>query len=238
MTNSKRKVLVISLVISIIAILSMGTLAWFQDQDSVTNDFMFADSNEDPDDIFSIDIYEEYDEDGDGTDERYDDGIEYTGEDVIPGATLQKEAFVENTGKYDQYVRVAATISDIDVWFDVFGIDPTQLGNTGVDLADYFVVANDFNDKWYRYGSSYNAQDNSYTFVYYYNGILAPDETVPFIEAFKIPGELTLDHVAAMDGSFSIDLKAQAIQADHILDTLSANEYENAIAAFAYYTED
>ena len=40
MTSMKKKVLAVSLVISIIAILSMGTLAWFQDDDLVTNDYV------------------------------------------------------------------------------------------------------------------------------------------------------------------------------------------------------
>ena len=239
MTNAKKKVLVISLVISILAILSMGTLAWFQDQDSVKNDFMFADSTEEPDEIFDVDIYEIYDEDGDGDDDKIDDGIEYTGDDVIPGATLRKEAYVQNTGKYDQYVRVAATITDVSVWLDVLGIDETQIGTNAADLADFFVVADDFDAKWYRndVDTVYDAQANTLTFVYYYNGVLAPEEVVPFIEAVKIPGALTLDHVADMDGSFSIDLKAQAIQTQYVLDTYGAVEYENAIASFAAFAE-
>ena len=49
----------------------------------------------------------------------------------------------------------------------------------------------------------------------------------------KIPSELNQAHVEAMDGSFDLTLKAEAIQTENILDTKSANEYQNAIDSFA-----
>ncbi len=235
MTNLKKKVLAVSLVISIIAILSMGTLAWFQDQDTVTNNFMIADSNDDADDIFSVDIYEEYDSDDDGTDERYDVGVTYGDGDVTPGAELQKEVYVENTGKYSQYVRIVATISDISVWLDVLGLDATQIGTNAADLADFFVVASDFDSKWYRNDAdtNYDATNDTLTLVYYYNGVLAADGVVPFIEAVKIPDALEIDHIIDMDGSFDIAFVAEAIQSDSVLPVYGAVEYQNAIDSFA-----
>ena len=59
MKMTKKKVFVIALAICLVAIISMGTLAWFNAQDAVTNDFMIADSDDDtPNEIFSVDVWE------------------------------------------------------------------------------------------------------------------------------------------------------------------------------------
>ena len=44
--------------------------------------------------------------------EKDTDGYEY--KEILPGAKLTKEAQVENTGYYDQYIRAIVTISDAD----------------------------------------------------------------------------------------------------------------------------
>ena len=75
---SKKKLLSLAVVVIMIAILSFSTLAWFNDSDSVSNKFYVADSEDtSPDDIFSVDVYEEVDTDGDGTaDTTEDAGLE------------------------------------------------------------------------------------------------------------------------------------------------------------------
>ena len=115
MKMTKKKVFVTALAVCLIAILSMGSLAWFSAQDSVTNNFYVADSEDNnPDDIFSVDVYEKYDSDGDGTPEEYQSGITYN--DIHPGDELAKDAIVKNPGHYVQYIRVIITISDKAVW--------------------------------------------------------------------------------------------------------------------------
>ena len=55
MKLNKKKVIALALVVCLIATLSMGSLAWFTDSDSVTNDFQIAGSeNQNPDDVFSM----------------------------------------------------------------------------------------------------------------------------------------------------------------------------------------
>ena len=104
----KKKLFVAALAICLVAILSMGTLAWFTAQDDVTNKFYIASSDDtDPDDIFSIDVKENTPA---GDDDQ--DGYEY--KDVLPNDVLKKEVIVENTGYYDQYVRVTVTVSVAD----------------------------------------------------------------------------------------------------------------------------
>lgn len=232
----KKKILVAALAVCLVAILSMGSLAWFSDSDSVKNDFLIADSDDKADDIFSIDIYEEKDENGDGVideNERTDVGFTYVEGEVLPNATLQKEAYVENTGKYDQYVRTIVTLSDVTVWKQVLGI---QSLNEVVDLNEFFVVDADFDDVWHRNDAdtAYDSETDTLTYVYYYNGVLkATDDAVNFIHAVKIPKSLNQAHVEAMEGSFDLTLKAEAIQTENILDTKSADEYQNAIDSFA-----
>lgn len=233
---NKRKIFVAAIALGLVAILSMGSLAWFTDSDSVANDFMIASSEDDAEKVFSVDVYEMEDTDDDGVgDKRTDTGITYNYEDqdVTPGATLSKEAYVENTGRYDQYVRVIVTLSDVTVWKDVLGI--TSITEV-IDLNEFFTVADDFDDTWYKNDAeiAYDAEADTLTYVYYYNGVLSDDAAaVPFISAVTIPETLTKEHVVAMDGAFDLDIVAEAVQAENVLDTYGAVEYKNAIDSFA-----
>ncbi len=235
MKLNKKKVFVAALAICLVAILSMGTLAWFTDTDFVDNTFMIADSNDTPDDVFSIDIYEMKDTDADGeADTRTDYGIVYgDNNEVVPGAELCKEAYVENTGKYDQYVRVLVTLSDVTEWKTVLGIESlTEF----VDLNQFFDVADDFDTTWYKNDLeiTYDAEADKLTYVYYYNGVLkADDAAVSFINGVSIPETMTREDVVAMGGSFELDFVAEAIQSTNMLDAYGAVEYQNAIASFA-----
>ena len=99
MKMTKKKVFVAALAVCLVAILSLGTLAWFNARDEVTNKFMVTDSEQDPDKIFSVDLYEtKVDENGDPVVpyEKTDDGNTY--DDIAPGDLLTKDPTVENTG--------------------------------------------------------------------------------------------------------------------------------------------
>ena len=234
MKMNKKKVFVTALAVCLVAILSMGSLAWFTDDDSVTNTFLVADSNTTADDVFSIDLYEMKDTNNDGVgDTKTDYGIVYgDNNEVVPGADLCKEAYVKNTGKYNQYVRVTATLSDVTEWKTVLGINSiTEI----VDLADFFDVDADFDNTWHRNDAeiSYNATEDTLTYVYYYNGVLeANSSAVSFINGISIPEDMTRDDIVAMDGSFKLSLIAEAVQSTNMLDTYGAVEYQNAIDSF------
>ena len=79
MKLNKKKVVVVSLAISLIAILSLGSLAWFNAKDEVTNKFMVTNSEDDADKIFSVDVWEYVDGD---TQNKDQDGNEYN--DIVP----------------------------------------------------------------------------------------------------------------------------------------------------------
>ncbi|MBQ3847643.1 MAG: hypothetical protein II748_02175 [Clostridia bacterium] len=233
---SKKKIFAIAVIAALAAILSLGSLAWFTDSEKVENDFLIADSDDEPDDVFSIDLYEMEDTDGDGVgDTKTDTGItyDYNDQEVIPGATLSKEAFVDNTGRYDQYVRVKVTLSKASIWLSVLNI---QSVDEYVDLNKFFVTPDGFDETWHRNDADteYDLTNDTLTYVYYFNGILSPDDDpVRFLKAVKIPGELTKEQAVEMDGSFDIDLVAEALQSENILETYGTVEYQNAIDSFA-----
>ena len=210
MKLNKKKVTALALAVCLIAILSFGSLAWFTDDDSVTNDFMIAGSeDDDPEDIFSVDVWEE------GDDEE-DDGLTF--EDILPGDTLTKVAHVKNTGSYDQYIRVKIVVSEADVWQDVYKanlVPVTEFVN--VDLTQL-------------YGMSSAVEGENFVYYLYYNDILkaddkdtAEDETgdiVIFNEAY-ISGHLTKELAFAMgEDGFQITVTADAVQTEHVGDNV------------------
>ncbi len=204
MKLTKKKVFVSALAICLIAIISMGTLAWFSAQDEVTNKFMIADSDDDtPDEIFSVDVWENT-PDGD----KDQDGYEYT--DILPGDTLKKEARVENTGHYDQYVRVTVTISDAQAWIAALGAD------FGVaDVFDGF-VASDWNHIWNNMNGATTIPEN-FVYVMYYKDIVEPGEVINVFNNVKIPTSLTREEAVAFGGNFDITVKAEAVQTENVV---------------------
>lgn len=224
MKLTKKKVLVAALAVSLVAILSFGTIAWFTDTDSVTNNFMTADSDDTESDIFNVDVYEKYDSDDDNIDEEYQLGINYN--NVTPNATYQKEAYVKNTGKYNQYVRVKVSVTDVKTWAKAFdeSVDAENLTVAdilalSVNLADIFGVGADFDSKWdlekdeIAYDAT--AENGTLTYVYYYKDVLAAGTEVQFLETVTVPSVLTQVHVVEMDGNFDIKIAAEAIQSDN-----------------------
>ena len=204
MKLTKKKVFVSALAICLIAIISMGTLAWFSAQDEVTNKFMIADSDDDtPDEIFSVDVWENT---PDG--EKDQDGYEYT--DILPGDTLKKEARVENTGHYDQYVRVTVTISDAQAWIAALGAD--------FNVADVFggFVAADWNHIWNNMNGATTIPEN-FVYVMYYKNIVKPGDVINVFNNVKIPTSLTREEAVAFGGNFDITVKAEAVQTENVV---------------------
>ncbi len=223
MKLNKKKVFTLALAVCLIAILSMGSLAWFTDDDSVKNDFLIAGSDDDTkDEIFSVDVYEKYDSDGNGTEEQYDKGINY--KDILPGDELVKKAYVANTGYYDQYIRVTVTLSDATAWLNAVGIDfKIEDALVGFDAT-----------KWGKIEKTIEGETDTITYVLYYNGILdgddAGDDTnvITVFEGIKIPESLTVAQAATFKGGFTIDVKADAVQTEN----LGVNTQDNECDAY------
>ena len=207
MKITKKKVFVSALIICLLAIVSMSTLAWFSASDSVKNEFYVADSDnptDDPEDIFSVAVWEktpESDKDTDG----------YTYNEILPGAKLTKEAHVENTGYYSQYIRAIVTISDANAWLAAV---------EGIDMAEVFLGFDE--SVWTNISMEHDTAADTLTYVLYYDGILESGKDITLFNQVKIPESLTVAQAAAFAGDFSITVKAQAVQTENV----GANAYE------------
>ncbi len=214
MKMTKKKVFIAALAICLIAILSMGTLAWFNASDSVTNTFKVADTdgNNQPD--FSVELWE--------TDE-YDNRVEQREyPDILPGDVLEKDPTVENTGNYDQYIRAYVTFSDADTLQDA-----CEKYGYSTDLRTWLNVDGTV---WEAVTEPKEGTDGSITYCYYLRSVLGKkvgDETnkVKLFTTVTIPEKFVQADLSGDNAVFTIDVKAEALQ--------TRNTGDNAVDAFA-----
>ena len=216
MKMTKKKVFVTALAICLVAILSMGSLAWFNASDTITNKFKIADSDGNGTPDFSVDVWENDPENPDPT-EKDQDGVTY--DDIAPGDKLAKNPTVENTGDYDQWIRVYVT-------FDDWAVIEAACENQGIssDVRTWLDVDT---TAWTADSNATVVKNNTVTYVYYYNYKLAKDQTAVLFNHVTIPGEFEQEDMKFTSGDFTITVKAEALQAD--------NTGNNAPSAFATY---
>lgn len=200
---NKKKLLSLALVVIMVAILSFSTLAWFNDSDSVTNEFYVADSNDtSPDDIFSVDVYEKVPVDAEHPDGKEDGGLKF--ENVVPGQVLAKAPVVENTGRYAQWVKLTITFSSTTAWNAL--VDDPQKGPIHL-----LTLASDFDTNWK--GESFVRGEDTIVYTYYLKEALQPGATVNVFTAVNIPTSLDQsDFFGIKDEAITLDIKAEAIQ--------------------------
>ena len=217
MKRNQKKVFALALAACLLAVLSAGSLAWFTDTDSVTNQFMIADSASTPDAVFSVDVWEYANGDRENRDQ---DGAVF--ENILPGSKLHKQPYVENTGAYDQYIRVHVTVTNADAWI-------AALGN-GYDLGTMFGGHDE--SLWTRMEAGvYNAEQNTYTMTFYLNGKLAPKAAACLFTDVTIPGRLTREDMVFIGGQFALTILAEAVQTENLgVDT--ADDICDAYQAF------
>lgn len=213
--RTKKKLFAAALAICLLSTISFSTLAWFNASDSVTNKFMVASTGSgagyDKEDlIFSVDLWEKVDMNGDGTvadNEIVSYRLDKTGwdyKDVLPGVKYHKEPTVENTGSYDQWIRVVVTVSDYNMFANVVPV--------GANLAEIFGGHDD--TKWTLDPTAIkiNATDDTISYVYYLNEKLVPKATAVLFTDVTLPGALTQKDMYDMGGEFEITIHADAIQ--------------------------
>ena len=224
MKMNKKKVFVIALAVCLIAILSAGTLAWFNASDDITNKFLIADSDGDGTPDFSVEVWENEndgddtaDADGDGDNKITHAGNEYA--NIAPGDELAKNPTVENTGDYDQWIRVFVTF---DEWSTIkAACERTQLAS-GSDLRAWLNIL----PGWTAGDDAETViANNQITYVYYLNNKLVKDDTATLFTTITIPAAFEQEDMRFVSGDFSVTVKAEAIQA--------ANTGETAQEAFA-----
>lgn len=230
---NKKKLLSLALVVIMIAILSFGTLAWFNDTDSVTNEFHVADSDQDGKPDFSVDVIESTtDENGEkpGT-PNADGGFSY--DKLLPGDTLSKIVWTENTGDYDQWIRVNVTISDWSVWEKAIikalkADGETNIGNVAINDYVYTTLLEGFDrnlylSKGYRNDDTVN---DTTTYTLYYKEIVKPGDSFQVMQNVKIPGVLEQEDMNFGTDGFTITVKAEAVQVDNLKATSSVAAFE------------
>lgn len=232
---TKKKIFVVALAIALIAILSAGSLAWFSDMESVENNFLFATTDDDTEDkVFNVEL----------TETEAPAGKQY--KDIQPGDLLDKNPTITNTGYYNQYIRVTVTIKNAAKFEEYI------MANDSTFDADVFVGFD--NTKWIAdtdadkggYAGHYDQTPDTRTYTFYYNGILAGEQTtatdkvssVTLFTDVKIPSGLTREQAAAINAaakgntSFDITIKADAVQTENVGATATATGAENAKTAF------
>lgn len=235
--RTKKKLFAAALAICLLSTISFSTLAWFNATESVTNKFMVASTGtgtgggSTAEKIFSVDLWEyvgdkdnvaDEDKDAEGNPvvdagEKDHDGLAF--ENILPGVVYHKEPVVENTGSYDQWIRVVVTVTKATAWKDIlstYGI--TDLGTIflGHDDTD----ADGDSAVWKRDmdPSATWIEGNAINYVYYLNEKLAPREMAVLFTGVKLPEQMTqADAATLLDGTdveFDITIRADAIQTE------------------------
>ena len=194
MKLTKKKVFVTALALCLVAILSVGTLAWFQASDQVDNYFQVTTDGIGGGADFSLDLFEHKVVDGALTAEEVE---ENTYKEIAPGATLPKDPTLRNSGEYDQWVRVKITLSEYTKWEAALGAD-----------YDFSQCFDGLNASWKLDESTKGTE----TLVFYYQKKLVPGYESKLFDAFTIPGEFTVEN---MPTEFKLTIVGEAIQADN-----------------------
>ena len=212
----KKKLLITAALICVIALLGVGTFAYFQSQKNLTNYFAVAGVSDIYDDdatvnanqLFSIRLDESvYQAAG-----RTEEGNVY--KDILPGDLLAKDPTVTNTGKYDAWVRVKLAVSDAAAW---------QAACQKHGITDLTTIFGGFDSTaWTRYDAPAVAND-TITYVFYLNAELAPEAQAVLFETFTVPGAFDSDDLSSL-ATFNIEITAEAIQV--------RNTADNAVEAF------
>ncbi len=210
MKLTKKKVLALSLAVCLIAIASMSTLAWFTAKDEVTNNFYIANSEDDPDSIFSVDVWEDDTPEDNGNEPKLD-GIKF--ENILPGDELFKEVHIENTGSYDEYIRATITITDASVWQDVFG---TRM----VALENFVNYKYNGHAPIHTEVAYYDYENDAFVYQIYYDKAIAPDEKFVVFDTVTINSALDQYQAAELAGSFDIKVVADAVQVENVGDNV------------------
>ena len=195
MKLTKKKIFVTALVVCLVAIISLGSLAWFQATDEVTNRFTVSteDTNQRPD--FALDLYEHniLANGTLGTEEVETNTYTH----IAPGANLEKDPTVRNAGQYDMWVRIKVTLTDYSAWEAVLGND-----------YDFSAILAGVNADWTLDSTTVGTD----TLVYYKNTELVAGAESTLFEGVVVPGAFTVDNIPV---EFSLNLVAEAIQSDN-----------------------
>ena len=200
MKMNKKKLAVISLVLCVVAVISMGSLAWFTAEDTVENKLQFVKD-------FQMDLYET-DKDGNPI-KSGDDTIGQTYENVRPNATLHKDPTVINkSAAEDQWIRVTVTVDKADKWKEAL---------TALEITDLSTIFTGHSSTlWTRYDApAEDATNKTISYTFYLNSKLEHGKTATLFTGVHIPEGMTIAQAKAIEES-KITVKAEAMQASDL----------------------
>ena len=210
--KTKKRVLVIALIAALIAIISLGSLAWFTDSDEVTNKFTVEQN-------FGIDVIETDDQGNVVAEGDVKTGMTF--ENLMPGQKIHKDPTVNNTGDRPAYVRVQVTLTNGVKWMNIMAAN----GYDKVDLADFFGGFDPA--KWTGNGAPvvgpaglFSQEPIPCTWTFYLNEPLEAGQLATLFTDITIPGSLTVDQAKTLANGFDITIKADAIQSEFLPDTV------------------
>lgn len=195
----KKKIISLCLVAALAVVAIAGTsLAYFTDKDAKTNTFTLGNVD--------IELNEE-------------NWAAPTA--AVPDVEYAKDPVVTNIGENDAWIRVDVTLSDAAAF------TAAAARHQITDLATIF--ADHDETKWTLAGEPvYNNENDTLTYSYYYNTVLAVDEsTDALFTSVTIPAEFDNDDMKEIGPDFTIDVTAHAIQ--------TADSYSTVADAFAHY---
>jgi predicted ribosomally synthesized peptide with SipW-like signal peptide len=217
MKMTKKKVFVAALAICLVAIISMGTLAWFNATDDITNNFKVATNENNTNPTFSVKV-SETDLDGNETEA----GVTYY--DVLPGDVINKDPKITNTGDYTQWIRVSVTMTKANYW-KAFGGSLKFTDIFEGSTYDYASNVGTATEKWLLVNNAVAPDANGNAVWYLYlNREFAPGSDEVLFTKVNIDEDFTLDEIESLGGEFGITVKADAVQRD--------NTGNNAVEAF------
>ena len=195
----KKKILSVCLVVAIAVLAIAGaSLAYFTDNEEATNTFTFG----------KVDI--------ELTEDHW-----VAPEYAVPGVAYEKDPVVTNIGKNDAWIKVDVTLSDAEAFMaaaDNYGI---------TDLSTIFTFVDDFDDDWTLADTVLDEAEDTLTYSYYYNELLATEaDTGALFTAVTIPKQFNNAEMAEVGNDFTVTITAHAMQ---------DAGFENVAAAFAEY---
>lgn len=223
----KRHTLFAAIAVCLVAVLAMGSLAYFTANKESSNSFRMAvydpnnpDAPVNPDQLFSIKLTETGISTVPGVINgatNGNGGMIYT--DVAPGLTYAKDPKVENTGKYDQWVRVKVTFTKYNAWKAAMQkYDATR--DKELDVALLGGISNAWTKGTAQSDTVIDTTADTITYTYYLNTALAaangsaPAGTSTLFTTFTFPETFSVEDISTLP-EFKINLVAEAIQAAH-----------------------
>ncbi|MGL5087270.1 MAG: BsaA family SipW-dependent biofilm matrix protein [Clostridium sp.] len=193
---SKKKIATLLLAGALVIAVVGGTFAWFTAKDSVVNKFTTGTTEDKTDPDAGIKVQEEW--------------VEKEGENLTPGAEINKDVQARSTASYDQFVRVKFD----KVWKDIDGTEVTTVTLKGItyNLETSKIVLNLRSANVTTIGTQNTWVDGADGYYYYIGKVAGGSYTNTLLDS------VTFDKASGNEYKnlkFDVKVTAESIQASH-----------------------